>query len=80
MVFLMIDPQTFPHRRCAAALIARFAPFRHHSQGKQLLFKHLQVSRTFRHAVSTAILPNVVTEFTEYKCQSVSCSAVPLGC
>ena len=28
---------------------------------------------------STAILPTVVTELTEYKCQSVFRSAVPLG-
>ena len=29
---------------------------------------------------STAILPIVVTELTEYKCRSVFRSAVPLGC
>ena len=29
---------------------------------------------------SVTFLPSVVTEFTEYKCQSVFRSAVPLGC
>ena len=39
-------------------------------------FKRLDISP----CCSTAILPTVVTELTEYKCQSVFRSAVPLGC
>ena len=43
MVFLMIDPKTFPHRRCAAALIARHRCSCELQMCENHLFKHLQL-------------------------------------
>ena len=71
---MLPPPNRFPtaafSRRRSAALL----------QMSEQIDKNISVALTFSPYVSLTFLPSVVTEFTEYKCQSVFRSAVPLGC